>query len=263
MDVPVSPLDLGSLAAREPVPQVLDVRRNAAFEDAEDGLPGAIRREPATLTDWARELEVHRPVAVYCVHGHEVSRGVAAELRARGLPARHLAGGIEGWREAGLPLAAKPSAPSIWVTGERPKIDRVACLWLVRRFVDSGARFVYVPVGEVVEAARRIGGTPYDVPGVEFGHVGERCSFDAFVERFRLTDPALLAMAPIVRGADTSRHDLAPEAAGLLAVSLGLSALFADDDYAVLRQGMAVYDALHRRARDRRAETHGWPPRAA
>lgn len=264
MDVAINPLELRSLTARELGPQVLDARRAAAFEAAGDGLFGAIRREPETIVEWARELEVHRPVIVCCVHGHEVSQGVAAELRSRGLPARYLAGGIEGWREAGLPLAAKPAtAPSVWVTRERPKIDRVACPWLVRRFVDPGARFIYVPAGEVIEAARRLGGTPYDVPDVEFSHVGELCSFDAFIERHGLTDPALLALAPIVRGADTSRHDLAPEASGLFAVSLGLSSLFADDDYAVLRQGMAVYDALYRWARDCRAETHSWPPEAA
>ena len=263
MDVVFTPSELQLLSSREPGPQVVDVRRAAAFDVAADGLTGAIRREPEAVAGWARELEAHRPVVAYCVHGHEVSQGVAAELRARGLAARYLEGGIEGWREAGLPLAAKPGIPSVWVTRERPKIDRVACPWLVRRFVDPGARFVYVPAGEVVAAARRVGGTPYDVPDVEFSHVGERCSFDAFIERYRLTDPALLALAPIVRGADTSRHDLAPEAAGLFAVSLGLSALFAEDDYTVLRHGMAVYDALYRWARDCRAETHDWPPKAA
>lgn len=263
MDVGITPLELHGSIVEGRGPQLLDVRRGPAFAAAADSLPGAIRREPDEVEAWAAEVEAHRPVVAFCVHGHEVSRGVAAALRARGLPARRLEGGVAGWREAGLPLAAKPGPHGLWVTRERPKIDRVACPWLVRRFVDPGARFAYVPAGEVVDAARRLGGTPYDVPDVEFSHVGERCSFDAFVERFGLADPALLALAPIVRGADTDRHGLAPEAAGLFAVSLGLSASHPDDDFAVLRWGMVVYDALYRWARDCRAETHNWPPRGA
>ncbi len=262
MDVGIAPSELRGLIEAGGSPQVLDVRRGPAFEAAADSLPGAIRRDPNEVAAWAAEVEAHRPIVACCVLGREVSRGIAADLRARRLPASHLEGGVEGWREAGLPLAAKPGPHGLWVTRERPKIDRVACPWLVRRFVDPGARFAYVPAGEVVDAARRLGGTPYDVPDVESSHVGERCSFDAFIERFGLTDPALLALAPIVRGADTDRHDLVPEAAGLFAVSLGLSASHPDDDFAVLRLGMVVYDALYRWARDCRAETHSWPPRA-
>lgn len=131
-----------------------------------------------------------------------------------------------------------------WVTRERPKIDRIACPWLIRRFIDSEAEFLYVPAADVQRIARETGATPYDVPGVEMGHVGERCSFDAFVSKYGLADPALARLATIVRGADTGRLDLAPQSAGLLAISQGLSKTHADD-HAMLAHGMVIYDALY------------------
>ena len=131
-----------------------------------------------------------------------------------------------------------------WVTRERPKIDRIACPWLIQRFIDAAAEFLYVPAADVQRIARETGATPYDVPGVEMGHVGERCSFDAFVSKYRLTDPALARLATIVRGADTDRLDLAPQSAGLLAISQGLSKTHADD-HAMLAHGMVMYDALY------------------
>lgn len=131
-----------------------------------------------------------------------------------------------------------------WVTRERPKIDRIACPWLVARFIDKDAEFMYVPGGEVMRVAEQNGAIPYDVPGAELGHHGESCSFDAFLDRYALSDPALRKLARIVRGADTSRLDLAPECAGLYAISLGLNRTIADD-HALLKQGMAVYDALY------------------
>ena len=148
-----------------------------------------------------------------------------------------------------------------WVTRERPKIDRIACPWLVARFVDPDAEFLYVPADRVRTVAEETGAIPYDIPGVELGHEGPLCSFDAFLAKYRLDDPALQRIAVIVRGADTSRHDLAPEAAGLFAVSIGLSALFADD-HEMLRHGMVVYDALYAWARHRQDEAHNWPPAA-
>ena len=148
-----------------------------------------------------------------------------------------------------------------WVTRERPKIDRIACPWLIARFIDPEAEFLYVPAGEVLAVARSQGAIPYDVPDVDFSHEGERCSFDAFLERYRLRDPALLELATIVRGADTGELDLAPQAPGLLAISLGLSRLFADD-HAMLAQGMLVYDALYAWCKDGKAETHTWNPDA-
>jgi hypothetical protein len=152
-------------------------------------------------------------------------------------------------------LGFAPGAPSRWITRERPKIDRIACPWLIRRFVDPAAQFLYVPADRVQDAAQRERAIPYDVPGVRFSHRGERCSFDAFVEDFGLADEALAALAVIVRGADTGRLDLSPQAPGLVAVSLGLSALYRDD-LAMLERGMVVYDALYAWCRWARGETH-------
>lgn len=131
-----------------------------------------------------------------------------------------------------------------WVTRERPKIDRIACPWLVARFIDKDAEFLYVPKDQVMQVSQRTGAIPYDVPGVELGHVGERCSFDAFLEKYRLDDPALARLADIVRAADTGRPERSPQAPGLLAISAGLSENFADD-HEMLRHGMVVYDALY------------------
>lgn len=149
--------------------------------------------------------------------------------------------------------------PTQWVTRERPKIDRIACPWLIRRFIDPAAAFLYVPTPEVFETADRAGAVPYDIPGAPFSHVGERCSFDAFIERFSIDDAGVLALAPIIRGADTDRHDLAPEAAGLHALSLGLSVTHADDE-SLLAQGMIVYDALYAWATRARGQKHNWMP---
>jgi len=131
-----------------------------------------------------------------------------------------------------------------WVTRERPKIDRIACPWLIARFIDQTPEFFYVPAGQVAQVAVDQGAIPYDIPGVELGHVGELCSFDAFLSKYNLTDPALHALAKIVRAADTDRFDLAPEAMGLFAISLGLGHNF-KNDHDLLHQGMVVYDALY------------------
>ena len=148
-----------------------------------------------------------------------------------------------------------------WITRARPKIDRIACPWLVTRFIDRTPEFLFVPVDRVFAVAQETGAIPYDIPGAELSHEGERCSFDTFLKKYRLDDPALRDLAVIVRGADTGRLDLAPEAAGLLAVSLGLSVLFADD-HEMLRHGLVIYDALYAWARQARGESHGWPPAA-
>jgi hypothetical protein len=142
-----------------------------------------------------------------------------------------------------------------WVTRARPKIDRIACPWLIARFIDPAAEFLYVPAGDVMKVAEETGATPYDIPGAEYGHVGELCSFDAFLRLHGLTDPALQQLAVIVRGADTGRLDLAPQCAGLLAQSLGLSALHADD-HAMLQQGMVMYDAYYAWLRHAQGESH-------
>jgi hypothetical protein len=146
-----------------------------------------------------------------------------------------------------------------WITRERPKIDRIACPWLILRFIDAQAQFRYVPADQVLSVATQTGAIPYDIPGVELTHVGELCSFDAFLKKYQLEDPALAQLATIVRGADTSRLDLAPQSAGLYAISLGLSATITDD-HEMLRHGLVMYDALYAWCRTLQNETHAWPP---
>jgi hypothetical protein len=148
-----------------------------------------------------------------------------------------------------------------WVTRERPKIDRIACPWLIARFIDKEPEFLYVPSDKVLDVASQTGAIPYDIPNVEFSHVGDKCSFDAFLKRYELRDPALDRLADIVRGADTSRLDLTPQSAGLFAISLGLSAVFADD-HEMLRNGMVMYDALYAWCKSLQGETRNWPPQA-
>jgi hypothetical protein len=149
--------------------------------------------------------------------------------------------------------------PTRWVTRERPKIDRIACPWLIRRFIDPSAEFLYVPTPEVFEVARREQAVAFDIPGAPFTHDGDLCSFDAFIAAFRLDDEGLAVLAPIIRGADTDRHDLAAQASGLHALSLGLTLLF-DDDQALLAQGLVIYDALYAWATRARGERHDWRP---
>ena len=240
MDASISAEDLRQSLRSSAPPLVIDVRRNERFFEAADLIRGALRRDPATIADWSKTLPRGANVVVYCVHGHEVSQNAA-----KALGAKYLEGGIEHWREAGGELARKPpNATTRWVTRERPKIDRIACPWLVRRFIDPGAEFLYVPAAAVKEIAQKQTATPYDVADVEFTHVGERCSFDAFLDRFHLRDPALEALATIVRGADTGRLDLAPQAPGLLAISQGLSRIY-ENDLEMLEHGMVMYDALY------------------
>jgi rhodanese-related sulfurtransferase len=240
MDASISGADLRkSLRSSEP-PLVIDVRRKPRFFEAQDLIRGALRRDPEGVDDWKSTLPRDADVVVYCVHGHEVSQNVA-----KALGARYLEGGIEHWRETGGDLRRKPvDSSSRWVTRERPKIDRIACPWLIRRFVDPDAEFLYVPAADVKRTAEEKMAIPYDISDVEFSHDGELCSFDAFLMAFHLRDPALGKLAAIVRGADTHRLDLAPQAPGLLAISLGLSLIYAND-HEMLEQGMGVYDALY------------------
>lgn len=255
---------LRSLLGTPAAPLVVDVRRPPAFDADPLMIAGAVRRDHDAVEKWAGTLARGQRVVAYSVHGHEVSQGVAKALRSRGIDARYLEGGAAAWHADGAPTVRKlpdvgsgSAAPTRWVTRERPKIDRLACPWLVRRFIDPLAAFAYVPPDEVVRRAAAIGGVPYDVPGVRFSHRGERCSFDSIIEDFELCAPGLDALATIVRGADTGRLDLAPQASGLLAVLLGLGRNFADDD-ALLEAAMPLYDALYAWCRDARAGTHGW-----
>ena len=222
---------------------------------------GARRREPEDVRGWAKSLPKASAVVVYCVHGHEVSQTTAAALNDAGISTLYLEGGLEGWKEANGQLDHKPRGSATrWVTRERPKIDRIACPLLIARFVDPNAEFIYVPPKEVLSVAKERDAVPYDIPDVHFSHDGGLCSFDAFLKHYRLTDPALNALAVIVRGADTARLDLAPQAAGLAAVSLGLSRNF-QDDHEMLKHGMVMYDALYAWCRSLTGETHNWPPK--
>jgi rhodanese-related sulfurtransferase len=254
----IDPTQLQQRLGAFPPPTLIDVRRQPAFDAEPDIIPHALRRAPEAVATWSRQLESWRPVIVYCVHGHEVSQNAAAALRTEGFDACVLDGGIAAWREAGLPTTAF-AQPTRWVTRARPKIDRIACPWLIRRFIDPAAEFFYVPNADVQAFAAANHATAYDVPDVTYTHVGAQCSFDAFIRLHDLAHPALDTLATIVRGADTGTPQLAPEAPGLLAVSLGLSAMF-DDDHAMLKWGMLVYDALYAWCRDARSEAHGWSP---
>ena len=242
-------------------PAILDVRRGAAYDADDRIVAGARRCSPDEIAAWPRGRAPDQPVVTYCAHGHEVSQGAAETLRGLGLDARYLAGGIGGWLERGLPTRRKTGpAPRQWVTRERPKIDRIACPWLIRRFIDPEAQFLYVPTERVFAVAGETGATAYDIPGAEpYSHEGELCSFDAFLKVYGIRDPALDTLALIVRGADTDRLELSPQSPGLLAFSLGLAANF-PDDHAMLEHGMTMYDALYAWCRSLQGETHGWNP---
>jgi rhodanese-related sulfurtransferase len=259
----VSALDFYRQLGTASAPEVIDIRRGPAFAADEWMIPGAVRRAPEEIERWGREIGFGSPVIVYCAHGLEVSQTAAANLREMGVAARYLEGGIAGWAEVRLPLRRKiPQGSSNWVTRERPKIDRIACPWLIRRFIDPEASFRYVPTERVFEVARATGAVAYDIPGAEpFSHDGEFCSFDAFLRVYGIRDSALDTLAVIVRGADTARLDLAPQSPGLLALSLGLSANF-PDDHAMLEHGLVMYDALYAWCRECQGETHNWTPPA-
>jgi rhodanese-related sulfurtransferase len=244
-------------------PTIVDVRRAPAWEQSPRILPGARRGLPDELAAWAARLPKSKPVVVYCVHGHEVSQGAAAALGTLGYDARYLEGGIAHWLEAGLPsVMRRPewNAPgqSRWITRARPKIDRLACPWLVRRFIDPQATFFYVPAAEVRAQAAVLDAQAYDIPDTVFSHRGPLCSFDAFLAEFDLHDPALDTLARIVRAADTGELQDAPQAHGLLALSLGLGANITDDD-ALLEAAMPLYDALYAWCKTAQNETHNWP----
>ncbi|MBL8561401.1 MAG: chromate resistance protein [Gemmobacter sp.] len=251
-------------------PILLDVRREAIRAADPRLLPGArplaeADLAPAALSALARDLAAAQTsVVVLCAEGHRLSQGTAAWLRHEGVPAEYLIGGQAAWTAAGLPLieAGKITARdgqgrSLWVTRARPKIDRIACPWLIRRFIDPRAVFLFVAPSEVQGVAERFGAMPFDVEDVFWSHRGDLCTFDVLLAEFGLSTPALDRLALIVRGADTARLDLAPECAGLLAASLGLSRMYSDD-LAQLEAGMLLYDAFYRWARDAMDEKHNW-----
>jgi rhodanese-related sulfurtransferase len=259
---------LARLIGTPKAPVLLDARREAVRTADPRILPGArslaeVDLSPEVLTHLAAELA--GPVVVVCAEGHRLSQGTAAWLRQEGVQAEYLLGGQAAWAVAGLPLinpgritARDGQSRSIWVTRSRPKIDRIACPWLIRRFIDPQAVFLFVAPAEVQGVAERFGAMPYDIEGVFWSHRDDLCTFDVLLSEFGLSTPALDRLALIVRGADTARPELAPECAGLLAASLGLSRMYSDD-LAQLEAGIALYDAFYRWARDATEETHNWP----
>ncbi|WP_037153845.1 chromate resistance protein ChrB domain-containing protein [Rhizobium freirei] len=244
-------------------PVVIDVRTDEDFARDSRLVPGSIRRNHADVAAWAEETA--GPAIIVCQSGGKLAHGVAAYLRQANITAEVLEGGFEAWTNSGGPSVPSEKLPprdlkgrTVWVTRSRPKIDRIACPWLIRRFVDRSAVFLFVPATEVLAVGDRFSAVPFDIEDVFWSHRGELCTFDVMVEEFHLASDPMLRLATIVRGADTARPDLAPEVAGLLAASLGLSRMY-NDDLEQLEAGMLLYDAFYRWCRDATDETHNWP----
>jgi rhodanese-related sulfurtransferase len=254
----ISPDKLSRLIGTPSCPALIDLRPSGDF------VPGSIRRPPDKVDSWSAALTASAAIVI-CADGATASPGVAAWLRQAGLKAETLEGGAEAWSKAGLPAIREKVLPprddkgrTIWVTRARPKVDRIACPWLIRRFVDPAAIFLFVAPSEVAGVSDRLDAAPFDVESVFWSHRGELCTFDVMVDELGLGEvPALRHLAVIVRGADTARPELAPQAAGLLAASLGLSRMYGEDQEQ-LEAGMLLYDAFYRWCRDAVEETHDW-----
>jgi rhodanese-related sulfurtransferase len=236
-------------------PALIDVCIDTDFADAPYLVPTATRL-PHNDIDAISAQVAGREAVIICQKGKKLSHGVAARLRSMNINAQVLAGGNVGWADARLPRVPAANIPgSLWVTRHRPKIDRIACPWLIRRFVDPNATFMFVPPSQVTDVAERFDATPFDIPDTFWGHRGDQCTFDTMISEFGLGSPALNTLATVVRAADTGKHEIAPQAAGLLAISVGLSRLHRNDDEQ-LEAGIAIYDALFRWARDGQDEAH-------
>jgi rhodanese-related sulfurtransferase len=245
-------------------PAVIDVRIDDDYQSDQRLLPGSMRRDHGNIEQWATKYQ-GKSVVIVCQKGQKLSEGTAAWLRHGGIDAQTLEGGFETWRSAGDILVRTDKLPerdpqgrTVWVTRSRPKVDRIACPWLIRRFVDPAAVFLFVKPSEVAAVAERFNATPFDIEGVFWSHRGENCTFDTMIEEFALKSTPLEKLATIVRGADTARPDLTPQSAGLLAASLGYSRMYRDD-LLQLEAAMALYDAFYRWCRDASEETHNWP----
>jgi rhodanese-related sulfurtransferase len=245
-------------------PAVIDVRIDEDYRADPRLLPGSLRRDYRTIASWAPNYR-GKIVIVVCQRGQKLSEGTAAWLRHEGIDAQTLEGGFEGWKKVGEMLVRTDKLPvrdgqgrTVWVTRSRPKVDRIACPWLIRRFVDPNAVFLFVLPAEVTAVAERFNATPFDIDGVFWSHRGPACTFDTMIEEFALSSEPLARLARIVRGADTARLDLAPEAPGLLAASLGYSRMYRDD-LEQLEAAMGFYDAMYRWCREATSETHNWP----
>ena len=259
----IAPAKLARLIGMPSCPVLVDVRIDEDFDADPNFVPGAVRRSHDNVAEWAPSFSGKTVVAI-CKKGQKLSEGVAAWVRHAGASANVLDGGTEAWAQEKLPRvpASKlpkrdPGGRTVWVTRARPKIDRIACPWLIRRFIDPSAIFLFVTASEVESVGERFGAVPFDIEGVHWSHRGDLCTFDVMIEEFGLEIDALQHLAMIVRAADTDRLDLAPEAPGLLAASLGLSRIYTDD-HQQLDAGMLLYDAFYRWCRDATAETHNW-----
>jgi rhodanese-related sulfurtransferase len=259
----ITPDKLNRIIGTPNMPTIIDVRNDEDFAADPRLIPASVRRDYRQVREWAEE--VTGPFVVLCQKGQKLGHGVAAHLRAVGHEAEVLEGGFEDWRASNFPLVPEEKLPArdtlgstVWVSRSRPKVDRIACPWLIRRFIDPSAVFLFVPAAEVQAVAERFGATPFDVEDVYWSHRGELCTFDVMVEELGLATEPMLRLATIVRGADTARPELAPEVPGLLAASLGLSRMF-NDDLDQLDAGMTLYDAFYRWCRDATEETHNWP----
>ena len=251
----ITPAQLSRLIGTPDAPVILDVR----LPEDQAALPRSIPASRPIAHD-AMHLVSDARVVVTCMAGRKLSEGAAALLRSRGIAAEILEGGTRAWAEAGLPMVPSTALPAtrLWVTRHRPKVDRIACPWLIRRWIDPSAEFLFVTPAEVLAVADRFNAIPFDVEGCDFTHAGENCTFDTMLDRFDLHTVALDRLATVIRAADTDTHALSPQAAGLLAVSVGLSRMYRDD-LAQLEAGMLIYDALYRWARDGFDEGHDWP----
>jgi rhodanese-related sulfurtransferase len=255
----IAPAQLFRLIGTAECPVLIDVRTDEDFAANPSLIPTAFRHPHDRMAELAPGL-TGRNAIVICQRGKKLSEGAAALLRSHGVAAESLTGGTIAWAEEKLPIMQSSALPRsrLWVTRHRPKIDRIACPWLIRRFIDRDAKFLFVAPAEVTAVAEKFDATAFDIEGTVFSHRGEFCTFDALLDDFGLHFEALDRLALIVRGADTDRHDIAPQAAGLLAVSVGLSRQY-KDDLRQLEAGMVLYDALYRWARDGFDEGHDWP----
>ncbi|NOD83488.1 sulfurtransferase/chromate resistance protein [Ruegeria sp. HKCCD6119] len=260
----ISPKQLLRLIGTPNAPVLFDVCLNDDFEEDPYLIPASIRHPATDLQGLLCKIS-GRSVVIICQKGKKLSQGVVSWLRGEGHQAEYLEGGMHAWRD----IADAPRVPAtripdrigghtLWVTRHRPKIDRIACPWLIRRFVDPDAKFLFVAPGEVESVATAFGASPFDIENTFWSHRGDNCTFDTMLDEFELHSPALDRLATVIRAADTNRHALAPEAAGLLAVSVGLSRQYRDD-HENLKAGMNLYDAMYRWARDGFDESHDWP----
>ncbi len=258
----ISVAQLSRIIGLPGAPVLVDVRPCAEGSSDRQVLPTARQMEAQSVSIWADKFSERR-VIVYCRDGGDASQGTAAWLRQAGIDAQTLEGGFEAWRKADQPLLRMDRLPqrdqagrTTWVTRARPKIIRVACPWLIRRFVDPAAAFLYVAPSEVAAVAKRFTATPFDSGDGIWNDRGNACTFDVMLEEFNLKTEPLLRLAAIIRGADTGVPDLTLQSGGLLAISLGYSRMFRDDA-AQLDATMPLYDALYRWCRDGTEETHG------